>query len=386
MIKRLFLMTAFVMTAVMTMNFTASAHSIDYLTANISPAATFNGSSGNFELNSPVAPGTTITFDLTFSISANGNTTNFGSAGIPVTFGTTNDSTAASVSFSPSATCTFTSVASTCIRTVTVTAPSTDGNYYVKITPTEGTSNNRSGLSSGGGVKVSYSVFTQPTTPVCNPAGTQMTVDRVCALLRQTDPVALKATLLPNVEGKTVNFKVDGVAVGSATTDGNGTATLTQVDVRALSLGDHTIFASFDGDCEYEPTSGTNTLGITYGVVAFQQPINADGSSVFRSVKTIPVKIIVKDGLGNPVTDAQASLFFATFSNNILGTEMETVPLANTNNDTGNLMRLTDPSTGQYTFNWDTTGLANGTYRIRVGLGEGECGDTHAVSLSFKRK
>jgi hypothetical protein len=120
--------------------------------------------------------------------------------------------------------------------------------------------------------------------------------------------------------------------------------------------------------------------------VSFQQPINADGSSIFQSVRTIPVKIIVKDANGVPQTDVRAHVFFAMWSDNILGTEREAVPLANTNGDQGNRMRMTDPFAGQYTFNWNTTGLANGTYRIRVDLGEGDCGSDHIVDVSFRRR
>jgi hypothetical protein len=61
-------------------------------------------------------------------------------------------------------------------------------------------------------------------------------------------------------------------------------------------------------------------------------------------------------------------------------------PLANTNGDQGNLMRY-DPLADQYIFNWDISGaaFANGTYKVWIDLGEGECGAQHSVILSVAK-
>ena len=163
----------------------------------------------------------------------------------------------------------------------------------------------------------------------------------------------MKATLLPGVAGKTIRFTVDGIFAGDGTTDTSGAATVSY-DVSTLPVGDHKIVATFDGDCDYQPVSNSNTLGVTYGVVSFQQPINADNSSVLKSVKTIPVKIIVKDANGVPVIDVEAHVFFAKYADAVLGTDAEALPLANTNGDSGNQMRLSDFTAGQYIFNWNT--------------------------------
>jgi hypothetical protein len=378
MIKKLFSTTAFVIISLMALSFTASAESIDYQASSISPSANFSGNSGNFTLINSVSAGSTINFQVTVGIKTNGQTAAYP---ITVTFGANNGSNA-TATLTPSQ-CTFTSSSSTCVMDVSVLAPNAPGNYHVKIVDTDGTGG-KDGLSSGGDVMVHFKVAGESQGD-CNPVATTLTVDRVCAQLHQNTPVTLKATLLPGVANKTIDFTVDGNSAGSGTTDANGVATV-PYSVSTLSIGNHTIIASFAGDCDYEATSGSNTLGITYGVVSFQQPINADGSSIFKSVKTIPVKILVKDANGIPVTDAVAYVFFAAYSGTVLGTETESLPLANTNNDSGNLMRLSDATTGQYIFNWDTTGLPNGTYRIRIDLGEGVCGDPHFVNISFKRK
>ena len=356
---------------------TGSAHSIDYLASSISPAASFSGNSGNFSLNSPVAPNSTINFTLTIGIKTNGQTADYPRT---VTFDANNGSTA-SATVTPSS-CTFLNASSTCSLAVAVTAPATDGNYHVKIVDTSGTGGDV-GLTGGGGVQVHFVVAGSSS---CSPVATSLVVDQVCVLLHQTTPATLRATLSPAAAGKSISFTVDGNAAGTGVTDASGVATV-PYDVSALSIGNHDIIASFDGeDCVYLPSSGSNKLGVSYGSVRFQQPINADGSSIFKSVRTIPVKILVTDGNGVPVTDAEAHVFFAKYSGVVLGTESESLPLANTNNDSGNLMRLGDASIGQYVFNWNTTGLENGTYRVRIDLGEGVCGDPHVVDLSFKRK
>lgn len=64
----------------------AFAHSIDYVATAISPAANFNGQSGNFTLINSIASGTDILFNLTFSINMQGSTTTYPR---PVTFGVT---------------------------------------------------------------------------------------------------------------------------------------------------------------------------------------------------------------------------------------------------------------------------------------------------------
>lgn len=358
---------------------TSSAHSIDYLAASISPAANFNGNSGNFQLINSVAGGSQITFTLNISINTNGNTTTYPRT---VTFGANNGSSAPAT-LSPSS-CTFASSSSTCALGVTVTAPTTPGTYHVKVVDTDGTGG-RNGLSGGGGVMVHFVVGGGAPPEGCTPQASTMTVDKVCAILHQNTPVTLKATLTPAFAGKNVVFTVDGNAAGSALTDGSGVASVSY-NVSTLPVGDHTIVATFAGDCDLAPASNSNTLGITYGAVRFQQPINADGSSIFKSVRTIPVKILVTDANNVPVTDAQAFVFFAMYSGTILGTDTEALPLAGTNADSGNQMRLADASIGQYIFNWDTTGLGSGTFRIRIDLGEGSCADPHVVDISFKRK
>ena len=359
-----------------------SAHSIDYLAANISPAASFNGGSGNFTLNAPVAGGTSITFDVTFSINTMGSTTTY-----PRTIGFgVEDTTGPAV---PTATLstssfTFTSVASNFTTQVTVVAPSTAGAYSVKIGASTGTGGS-GGLNGGNGVVVNFTVLPD-TTPICVNAATSvaLVLANDC-IVYGTASTSFTATLTSGsnpVSGKSIDFTVDGNSIGSAITGINGAATV-NYNPSALAVGDHTVVASFQGDgCDYLSSSNSATLGVQYMFQGFQQPINADGSSQFGG-RTIPVKIRILDASGNPVPDAEAHVYFAFGTPIVVGTDAE--PVANTNGDSGNLMRY-DPVAQQYIFNWDIAGLANGTYTIRVGLGEGTCAGAHTVVVSLKKK
>jgi hypothetical protein len=208
----------------------------------------------------------------------------------------------------------------------------------------------------------------------------------VCVILHNPNAVTLTATLTDPIahaglSGKTIVFTVDGSTfVGnSGVTNGSGVATVS-FDASGLSIGNHDVAASWTSDdtCDYENGIGTGTLGVTYMFLGFQQPINADGSSIFKG-GAIPVKIRLSDYNGTPVTDAEAHVFFSINTNAIVGDEAE--PIANTNGDSGNLMRY-DPVADQYIFNWDLKTVDNGTYKVWIDLGEGACGEQHNVMLS----
>lgn len=65
------------------------------------------------------------------------------------------------------------------------------------------------------------------------------------------------------VLGKSVDFSVAGTAIGSAPTDGTGTARIDYRIPEAFGLGVQTIGASYQGDMAYSASSDTATLTIT---------------------------------------------------------------------------------------------------------------------------
>lgn len=354
--------------------------SIDYLSTSISPAASFSGESGNWTLNEPVTGGSLITFTLTYKIQQQGATAEYP---VKATFSAVTNQKpegASDAVVSGLTSCTFQNADTQCVDNVTIVAPDTPGDYEVKI---DASVDKGKGLGQGTNLHV---FFTVAGPSGCTQVLPTLTVGSICALYHQSTPVTLTATLTAGttpLAGKTISFKIDGNVVGSGTTSGNGVATYSYSPA-ALSVGDHSITASFAGTpcqdgVEYLPVSGSGNLGLSYIFLGFQQPINADGSSAFNG-NVVPVKIKITDANGDPVPDAEPYLYYAFGTPTVVGTDAE--PVANTSPDGTNLMRY-DATADQYILNWDVSGLANGTYTLRVDLGEGACADPHLVTLSL---
>jgi hypothetical protein len=106
---------------------------------------------------------------------------------------------------------------------------------------------------------------------------------------------------------------------------------------------------------------------LAYQWSGVQQPVNQNGSSIFRLGSTVPVKFRLT-GSDSTNSTLQARLYLAKISNSVLGTELEAVSTAAAT--VGNLFRY-DPSTGNYVFNWSTKAASVWTYRLRVELGDG---------------
>jgi hypothetical protein len=367
--------------------FAKQTDTVDYVGMNFSPTATANGNSGNWTITEDVSAGTNIIFQLKYQIITEGRTASYPR---DVTFRVSTElkptgaSDAIVTGVVPH---TFVSAASNFTDTITITAPTAPGAYQVKIQAldTDTGTNGTNGLLKGNGIVISFTVA--ESTVQCALAVATLAVQDQCGvLLHQPSRVSLYATLADGatlLSDRVVRFVLDGAEVGQAITDSNGLATLTGVNVSTLRVGDHTVQAYYDGDgCAYAPTSGSGNLGVEYLFNGFQQPINADGTSVF-SGRNIPVKIKISDYYGTPVPDAEAHVFYAFGTPAVIGTDAE--PLSSSSGDAGNLMRY-DATSGQYIFNWDISSLVNGTYSLRVGLGEGICGEPHVVQLSVKKK
>ena len=99
------------------------------------------------------------------------------------------------------------------------------------------------------------------------------------------------------------------------------------------------------------------------------QPINQDGSSIFKiasNVKTvIPVKFLLKDSNGNEITDATVKFTAVELFLTITGTFNE-----QTNSGTptsGDVVKY-DAKLKRYVFNWGTINTTQGTWGIRLYL------------------
>lgn len=385
--KKLLPLAGLTMMLALAFSQSAMAYSIDYLAGTISPAAEASGSSDNFQMLAPVAPGATISLNVSFVIKKQGSTTHFP---VPVTFGSQTNTASDGISKplvtfgaapgTSTVSHTFTGDGDQFTSSITVIAPMIPGAYLVRISELDGAGQG-TGLEPGRGVQLHFTV-----QKACANANTvlTLTVNPECVYLHATTTVFtanLTSVGLP-VAGKLIAFTVDNVAVGQAYTAADGNAVL-NFNPGALAVGDHLVAASFQGDaCDYNASSASANLGVMYLFLGFQQPINADGSSVFKGI-SVPVKIKIADANGQPVPDAEAHVFFTYLSTTPVGTEQEAV--SNSSTESGNLMRYV-PADNQYIFNWSVAGLVSGTYSIRIGLGEGSCADPHTVIVSLKRK
>jgi hypothetical protein len=139
--------------------------------------------------------------------------------------------------------------------------------------------------------------------------------------------------------------------------------------------------------CNASDKSGNAAKPVTFDVwvkfqaadggLIFVQPINSDGSSIFKRGNTVPVKFRLTGASGG-VTTLVARLSTAKISNGVTGTFVEAE--SNVPCDGGNTFRY-DASAGQYIYNLSTKGMTTGTWLLRVDLGDGV---DHSVKISLK--
>ncbi len=365
----------------------ATSASFTTVTASVNP----NGNSVN--ITSTVCPGDVIPFSVSYKITGPVGNTQLPKTlafGVTTTAKPVGASDVVSSGFTTSHT--FSSASSTFTDSGSMTAPATLGPYTVHV-GTPGAPGN--GGISGDKIVINFTVADCNPPPGCTLLNTQLDVSELCVTLHQSATVDLTATLkdenMVPLSGQTVHFSVPDANnfTGDAVTDVNGVATISGFNVSGLGVGDHTVYATFDGvACANNPNgynaiNGEGNIGVTYLFIGFEQPINADGSSIFKG-GTVPVKIRISDANGAPVTDANAYVFFTVKTGAVVGDTQEAISQSAAS--TGNQMRY-DPLENHYVFQWDITGAAitNGTYQLWVDLGEGKCGEMHQVCLSIAK-
>jgi lysophospholipase L1-like esterase len=148
------------------------------------------------------------------------------------------------------------------------------------------------------------------------------------------------------------------------------------VAVGTSSVGPKTVTATARDNVGHAVTKSC-TVQVEYGFSGLLQPVNADGSSVFKLGSTVPVKFKLADSAGTPIATAVATLTTAKVANSIEGTEVEAVSTSAAS--TGNQFRY-DATSQQYVFNLNTKALTAGTWSLKVTLDDGATYSTH-ISL-----
>jgi hypothetical protein len=165
-------------------------------------------------------------------------------------------------------------------------------------------------------------------------------------------PLALEATAS---SGLPVTFTASGSCSVSGTT------------LSLIAVGVCTVTASQPGnDAYFAATDVVRSFRIIHSWSGLLQPINQDGTSIFKKGSTVPVKFALTDG-SSGITALGARLYLTLVSNGIVGTEFEAE--SNAAADSGNTFRYAD---GQYIFNLSTKAMAEGSWQLRVDLLDGE--------------
>jgi GH25 family lysozyme M1 (1,4-beta-N-acetylmuramidase)/predicted alpha/beta superfamily hydrolase len=130
---------------------------------------------------------------------------------------------------------------------------------------------------------------------------------------------------------------------------------------------------------------------LSYAWTGVLQPINGDGTSIFKLGSTVPVKFQLTTPCV-PTGTFTAKIFLAKITDTVLGTEVEATSTASA--DTGNTFRY-DASGDQYIYNLatktftngSTTPLSAGTWQIRIAQYNGttEIGTMGTVTISLKK-
>lgn len=184
------------------------------------------------------------------------------------------------------------------------------------------------------------------------------------------DNSAPHVTLTAPTDGATYTYE-QAVAAGYSCDDGSGSGVATCAGTLASgsalptsSLGLHTFGVSTSDNLGNAATTSA-TYGVTCVNAGILQPINADGSSIFKLGRTVPIKQQLQGacaGLGT----AQLTVYLAKVSSSVTGTQVEASSTSSA--DSGNTMRY-DPTSGQYLFNLGTGALTAGTYQLAIYIG-----------------
>lgn len=153
---------------------------------------------------------------------------------------------------------------------------------------------------------------------------------------------------------------------GDIGSDGSFSAT---ISTAALPVGSYTIQYSYAGDDNFKASSGTGTLQVSYGI---QTLFNT--SKPVHEGAALPVKLEVIDATGDNLSSANLTLTAIS----IVGPDDQTyTPQAKGNANPNNVFRNVGFG---YLYNLDTTGLAPGTYKLLVKVGDDPV--PHAVSFT----
>lgn len=204
-----------------------------------------------------------------------------------------------------------------------------------------------------------------PLSFVVNPAPLTITADDKTKLLNAPNP-ALTATY-------------SGFVLGEGPSALSGALLCTTTAVTNSFVGSYPITCSGQTSTNYAITYVAGTLHVIFatgGLVdgepshVILQPVAADGTSVFKAGRTVPLKFRVGDADGNSIGTPGTIASFRIIDV-ITGTVTTPVDLPPSSTTPDTSFRF-DPTAQQWIFNLNTSGLSAGsTYVFRIGLADG---------------
>lgn len=204
-----------------------------------------------------------------------------------------------------------------------------------------------------------------------------LTATEIAGLEDATPPVISEPDNIVATATSSVGATVHFAPTATDETDGDVSVICSPASGSTFPIGTTTVTCTaMDAAGNVGTASFTVTVVVSWSGIL--QPINPDGSSVFKLGSTVPVKFkLTGDSAG--ITNLNAKLYLA---------QTDTVDLVATNeavstsaSDIGNTFRY-DSTAGQYIFNLSTKNLAQGTWYLRIVLGDGV---SHIVQIKLKK-
>jgi subtilisin len=198
-------------------------------------------------------------------------------------------------------------------------------------------------------------------------------IDHVSPEITINSPVNGRIYLLH--QSLIANWSVSDVSSGIATATGtypSGSA----INTNSVGTKNFSVYAK-------DNAGNTNIKNVTYYIRynfgGFLEPINKDGSSIFKQPNKVSIKFQLRDANGNYVNNAVAKLNYSIISPKIIGKYFKS--------------STTDPATNGgvfkynskdkiYFYNLETKGLASGTWQLRVDINDGS---SNTVNISLQK-
>jgi hypothetical protein len=265
------------------------------------------------------------------------------------------------------------------VKDVTAEATSASGaavSYSATATDlVDGTTNVTCSIPSGSTFKIGDTLVTcQTADKAGNPASADFTVtvqDTTAPSLAKPADITLTATSAAGAVATFAPTATDAV-------DGSVAATCTPASGSTFALGTTQVSCTATDKAGNKSAAQMFNVTVTVPWSNVLAPLNADGSSVYKIGSTVPVKFQLT-GTAAGVANLPAKLYYAKVSNSLTGTEVEAI--STSASDTGNLFRY-DATAKQYIFNLSTKGFSEGTYQLRIDLGDGS---SHTVTITSRK-